>query len=1005
MTLQAAFFSTLAVFAGNSAGETQDSIAFGKDVLPILSEHCYHCHGPDAGTREADLRLDVQDDVLFVAEPGDVEASALMDRIVHSNPKRVMPPPAFDKPLSADQIDVLRRWIEEGVDWESHWAYEPVPSFGDMEWELDEWGTDPLDQFVSAEHARAGMEPAAPADGGTWLRRVSLDLTGLPPTVVELDAFLGDLENATDQAAVQRVRAATVDRLLASDRRAEHRARQWLDIARYADTNGYQNDFRRDQWPWRDWVLRAFAANMPYDQFVRTQVAGDLLPDASQESILATGFQRNHRTVTEAGSIDEEWRVENVADRVETTATAFMGLTLGCARCHDHKYDALSQADYYRFYGFFNSIDEKGVYEETRGNVPPLVRLQTEENKRRIEELAAEERAATERLEQARASAAERWEAWRAGVNDRVELPADPWVRPGPFALDSAEPAKGRVALGREVVFKETEPFSVSLWVKPESHGAIYSRMNDDDSYRGTDLILLDSMRLAVHLIHDWPKRAIKVVSRRALERGRWHHLAVTYDGSMKADGVAVLLNGSPLEVDVEADSLDGAIASEEPLLIGWRRYAGDLRGTVREFRVDASPLGATQSTALAGERAAAVDGVSYYVDALDPAVQAATLERNEAKAKRVHLETDGVPTAMVLRDRSEPRPTFLLNRGSYDQPAGEPLIPDIPAVFGGLPEGARHDRLGLADWLADEQNPLTARVAVNRVWASFFGTGLVATQDDFGVRGERPTHGGLMDFLSAEFMASGWDLRALERRIVLSATYAQSSAGTDEARRLDPGNRLLARFPRLRLDAEMIRDSALFASGLLVERLGGPSVKPYQPDGLWAELAGGAGQGAYVPSEGDDLFRRSLYTYRKRTVPHPTLTTFDAPGFELCSVARSRTNTPLQALATLNDTTYVEAARHLAARMMASSDNVSERLGLAARALLARNLKAQELTVLLSALQRHQESFAGDPAAAAALLGVGATAPPTEQRTPEWAAYTMVASTLLNLDEALTKP
>ena len=986
----------LAVSLGAESETPADRIAFGRDVLPILTEHCYHCHGPDAGTREADLRLDVHDDVLFVAEPGDVEASPLMDRVMHSNPKRLMPPPEFDKPLSTDQIDVLRRWIDEGVAWESHWAFAPVvrPELPSVE--EPGWAIDPLDHLVAEEHGRAGVKPAPPATGGAWLRRVSLDLTGLPPSVEELDAFL---ENPD--------RAAVVDRLLASERRAEHRARQWLDIARYADTNGYQNDFRRDQWPWRDWVLRAFASNVPYDQFVKEQVAGDLLPEASQQQILATGFQRNHRTVTEAGSIDEEWRVENVADRLETTATAFMGLTLACARCHDHKYDALSQADYYRFYGFFNSIDEEGVYEETRGNVPPLIRLKSDENRRVLAELKAQEDAAAERLTAAREAAPPRWEAWRADVweRDDVELPPDPWARDESFELGSAEVAKTRVDLGTDLVFRETEPFSVSLWVKPDTHGAIYSQMNDDDTYRGTDLVLLDTMQPAVHLIHSWPSNGIKVVGKTRLELGLWHHITVTYDGSMKAAGVGIVLNGAALELDVEKDTLRSEMASKAPLLIGWRRYAGDLMGSVAGLRVDSVSLNPDQTSALAVERAVADDGTAYYVDAFDPTVKAAASDRTAAISEQVRVEKEDVPTAMVLRDRSEPRPTFLLDRGRYDAPTGEALLPDVPAVFGGLPEGASRDRLGLAEWLVDAQNPLTARVAVNRVWASFFGRGLVSTQDDFGVRGERPTHGALLDYLSAEFVASGWDLRALERRIVLSATYAQSSVGSEEAHQRDPQNRLLARFPKLRLDAEVIRDSALLNSGLLCETVGGPSVKPYQPDGLWAELAGGAGQGAYIPSEGDDLFRRSLYTYRKRTVPHPTLTTFDAPGFELCSVARSRTNTPLQALATLNDTTYVEAARHLAARMMTASEDEQGRFSFAARAVLAREFEPQELAVLKSALRRHVESFRSDLAAVSALLGVGATAPPEGERTAEWAAYTMIASTLLNLDEALTKP
>ncbi|QDV09734.1 Planctomycete cytochrome C [Planctomycetes bacterium Poly30] len=991
-----------------------DPIDFDRDVLPILSDHCFHCHGPDAGTRQADLRLDVHDDVLFVAEPGEAASSEVMDRVLQENPKRVMPPPEFQKPLSTEQIDVLRRWIDEGVVWESHWAYAPVKSsfqpWGDAPvarmGPLSAWEQDPLDEFVLAHLLTEGLSPSPEADPGTWFRRVNLDLTGLPPTVDALESFLSDFGDSDGRDGRQAVREAAVDALLESEAHAEHRTREWLDLARYADTNGYQNDFRRDQWPWRDWVLRSFAENMPYDRFVAEQVAGDLLPDADEQSILATGFQRNHRTVTEAGSIDEEWRVENVADRAETTATAFLGLTLACARCHDHKYDALTQKDYYRFYGFFNSIDEKGVYTETRGNVPPIVRLYSAEVRARLDELEAREREADRRLVAIEASAASRFEAWRASTarEERPQLPEVVLLRGRMEALGHGAGPKGSLDLGTSVAFHGDEPFSVSLWLKPESHGAVYSRMNDDDSYRGTDLVLLDSMKPAVHLIHSWSSNAIKVIGKQALERGRWQHVAVTYDGSGKASGVELWLDGVLQEVTVERDALDGAIESEAPLLLGTRRYAGELAGEMADFRVDGVDLDPAQVLEHARHRARGEGGLPFFMAAFDFESRAARVARAEAAAERARVEREDIPTAMVLRDLDEPRATYLLDRGRYDKPVGEPLEPDVPEVFGGLGADAPHDRLGLARWLTSADNPLTPRVAVNRVWASFFGEGLVATRDDFGVRGDRPESPGLLDYLSHEFVKSGWDLRALERRIALSSTYGQSSAASADALERDPRNRLLARGPRHRLDAETIRDQALLVAGLLVQEVGGPSVKPYQPDGLWKELAGGAGQGAYVPSVGNGLFRRSLYTYRKRTVPHPTLTTFDAPGFELCSVQRARTNTPLQALATLNGTTYIEAARHLGQRMMDAATGPSRGLQVGGRAVLARDFSAEELALLESALARHTLDFSDDAEAVQALLGEGATAPPAEQRTAEWAAYTMIASTLLNLDEALTK-
>ena len=973
------------------------TVDFGRDVLPILSEYCFDCHGPDAAARKADLRLDVHDDVLFVAEPGAPAESELLLRLVHDDPERLMPPPSTGKAPSAEERAVLRRWIEEGVEWAPHWAFEPVqpplvPALSIPAGELPGWGEGSVDHLVLHRLQEEGLTPAPPADPATWLRRVHLDLTGLPPTLEQLDAFLG---GEVDEAGV-------VDALLASDERAEHRTREWLDLARYADTNGYQNDFRRDQWPWRDWVLDAFASNLPYDRFVLEQVAGDLLEDGGRSATLATGFQRNHRTVTEAGSIDEEWRVENVADRAETTATAFLGLTMGCARCHDHRYDPISQVDYYRFFGFFDQVDEKGVYSETRGNVAPLLRVPSPEQEARQLELSAEVEDHEARLAALAASAGERHAAFRARHgSDIPDLPAPLLDRREALLLDGTR--EGAPDLGTAVGFEQDRPFTVSLWLRPDSHGAVYSRMEDTDRYRGVDLVLLGDMRPAVHLIHEWTRNAVKVVGRDPLERGAWHHVAVTYDGSRKAAGVTVWINGVRASLKAEVDRLDGTVATEAPLRVGTRRYAGELAGEVRDLRVDGVALGEPHVLALARGRAALEDGRPFYLAVFDEDAAAARRELARTRAALKRLEEEEIPTAMVLRDRAEPRETRLLSRGRYDHPEGEPLTADVPALFGGLPDGARRDRLGLARWLVDPANPLTARVAANRVWASFFGRGLVATPEDFGIRGDRPVHAALLDHLASELVASGWDLRALERRIALSATYRQSSEASAAAREADPDNRWLARGPRHRLDAECVRDQALRAAGLLVQRVGGPSVKPYQPAGLWKELAGGAGQGPYVESTGDDLFRRSLYTYRKRTVPHPQLTTFDAPGFELCTARRPSTNTPLQALALLNGPTYLEAARHLARRMLDAGD-ADAGLTLGMRAVLSRPPSAGELGVLRAALARHRAEFEADTLAAAELLGVGATAPPGRSRTPEWAAWTMVASTILNLDEAITR-
>jgi hypothetical protein len=1048
LLVQAADGGTRATALGDAGARDVRPVDFDRDVLPILSDHCFHCHGPDAAQRKADLRLDVHEDVLFVAEPGQPDESELVRRLTHADPARRMPPVEFTLQPTADEVALLTRWIAEGVAWEEHWAFSPPTEPAAPAAASETWCVDPLDGFVLESLHAGGRSPAPPADRATWLRRVSFDITGLPPSVDELSAFLAD-----DTLGAE---ARVVDRLLASPRRAEHRTREWLDLARYADTNGFQNDFERHQWPWRDWVLRAFDSNLAYDQFIVQQIAGDLLPDAPRDTVVATGFNRNHRSVTEGGSIDEEWRVEKVADRAETTATAFLGVTLGCARCHDHKFDPFTQRDYFAFYAFFDQVDEQGFYNEARGNVPPLIPVPTPAQEARLAQLDAEIASRTHELEELTRTAPARLVAWRAepqlvsSANDPMSWtavrtvgaavleyagrPTDSGVR-----IELTGSPAGHIDLGRGVRFEQDQPFSVSFWLRPDSHGAVYSRMEDTDRYRGTDLVLLDDMRPAVHLIHAWPANAIKVVGVDPLERGRWQHVAVTYDGSRKASGVTLYVDCVRRDLVIETDALDGTLDTDEPLRLGLRRYAGALSGAMHDLRVDAATLSAGEVGSLAAVRARArIEGTptgAPELDFDDPELGAALRLRESVedvaplvpffapfdsrarsarhnlarhRRERERLEREEVATVMVMRDRAEPRVTRVLERGLYDKPVGEPLTPAVPEALGALPADVPRDRLALARWLVAPENPLVARVAVNRIWASFFGEGLVATPEDFGVRGARPEHAALLDHLAVSFVQSGFDVRALERRIALSATYRQASHATAAERERDPANRLLARGPRHRLDAETVRDQALFVSGLLVERLGGPSVMPYQPAGLWEELAGGAGQGPYVQSIGPDLYRRSLYTYRKRTVPHPTLTTFDAPAFEYCVARRARTNTPLQGLALQNDPTYVEAARHLAARMMDTGADDTQRIACGVRAVLSREPRAAELDVLFRSLAGHRASFALDLASAEAHLAVGASAPSPEvlerRGRADWAAYSILAATLMNLDEAVTK-
>ncbi len=701
--LGAALLLTLTLGGPCRGADAAPAVRFSRDVLPILAENCFQCHGPDEKARKAKLRLDTADGAAAVIKPHKSNESELILRVNAEDDDRRMPPPRTNRRLTAAQKDLLRRWVEEGAAWGKHWAYEtparpPLPPVKN-----GAWARNAIDFFILARLEKEGLAPSPEAARETLIRRVTLDLTGLPPTPREVDAFLAD----DAPGAYERL----VDRLLASARYGERMAMDWLDEARYADTNGYQNDFARTMWPWRDWVIDAFNRNQPLDRFVTEQVAGDLLPGATQAQKIATGFNRNNRTVTEAGSIDEEWRVENAVDRVETTATVFLGLTMGCGRCHDHKFDPISQREFYQFFAFFNSVNEKGVYTEQRGNVPPLVRLPTPQDEARLAQfdgaIAAAERALRE--------------------------------------LESAK--------------------------------------------TGRDLLEAES-------------RALK-------------------------------------------DRL--------------------------------------------------------------------------AKLRKERAEYDQrVTSVMVMEDLPKPRETFVLKRGRYEMPdRSQKVEPGVPACLSPWPAGAPRNRLGLARWLVAPDNPLTARVAVNRFWQHYFGTGLVKTAENFGLQGEPPSHPELLDWLATGFVRGGWDVKAMQRLIVTSATYRQASKAEPALLQRDPDNRLLARGPRFRLPAEVVRDNALAVSGLLVEKVGGPSVKPYQPPGLWEQLAGGAGEGPYVQDKAPGLYRRSLYVYRKRTVPHPALTTFDAPSREVCQVKRPRTNTPLQALELLNDVTYVEAARRLAEVML----------------------------------------------------------------------------------------
>lgn len=1016
-------------------------VDFNKSIRPLLADRCLHCHGPDSVTRKAGLRLDIEAEAKkTVIVPGKPDESPLLARLITTDPDDIMPPPASKKPaLTPEEVATVRQWIAEGAVWPPHWSFAPVKAPAVPAVQDTAWPRNDIDRFVLARLESAGVKPSPEAPREVLLRRLAFDLTGLPPTPAEIDAFVND---ASPDAYEKQV-----DRLLASAHYGERMALDWLDGARYADTNGFQNDFQRQMWPWRDWVIRVLNENMPFDQFTKEQIAGDLLPNATDSQRIGSGFNRNNRATTEGGSIEEEWYIENRIDRVETTATVFLGLTMGCGRCHDHKYDPISQKEFYQFLGFFNGSKDVGFYNETRGNVGPIVSIPSEENKQRLAEFDKRIADAEAALQKEKEASAAGFDAWRAALAaPQTDVPPAPalamplrgnlfvagsalaprYLGPnGPVwtpgllgnALELDGTAEAHIDAGEAYVFSADKPFSIALWTRPDAAGSLFSKMDDAARYRGVDILVGEDGKFSLHVVSTWTGDALKVVSEEALPFGAWSQLSVTYDGKRKAKGVAAYLNGHHVKLRTEVDNLNGPIETPQPLRIGRRSASAYFKGAITDFAIFDRDLRGTEVQLLVRARLAEAAGLeateartaalqAYYTNAESLAFKQRDRLIAEMRTAKFEYQRDKVPSVMVMEEMEKPRETYRLIRGQYDQPdKSEVLQPAVPAFLPPLPAGAPNNRLGLALWLVDPSNPLTSRVTVNRLWAKFFGEGLVKTLNNLGVQADAPTNPELLDWLAATFMQNGWDLKAFQRMIVTSATYRQRSDYTPELLARDPANTLLARGPRFRLPAELIRDNALAVSGLLAEKIGGPSVKPYQPEGLWAELAGGAGEGPYIQGKGEDLYRRSLYTYRKRTVSHPTVSTFDAPSWEICQVYRARTNTPLQALALLNDTTYVEAARNLAARLLKEAGaEVHDRVRLGFRLVTGRMPSPREESILAEGVQQFLANYREDTAAAEQYTAVGESPLPEGAARPELAAYTAMAQVLLNMDAAITK-
>lgn len=1004
---------------------------YNRDVRPILADACFQCHGPDRAARQAGLRLDRRDEAVAKGAivPGRPDRSLILARIRSSDPNLRMPPSSTHRTVSPRDRAILEQWIRGGAAYERHWAFAPLPE--SVAVPVGTGAKHPIDAFVRDRLRESGLQPSPPAKKHRWLRRVTLDLVGLPPTPEEISAFQRD--SSPDAYA------KVVDRLLASPRYGERMASPWLDLARYADSYGYQSDQLSPTWPYRDWVIRAFNRNLPYDRFLTEQLAGDLIPGADREQRLATTFNRLHRMTNEGGSVAEEWRLEYVADRIRTLGTAFLGLTLECARCHDHKFDPLAQREYYGLAAFFNSIDEYGLYNQSDIVPTPTLLLPNAEQERSLAAAHAGAEEAEKRLASLKADGASAFDAWRS---------AEPLDRPIPDALgvfdfesargnqapnavtggpagvlaDGAAIAPGRSGNGIRLdgeasvqfpglaPFTRHTPWTIAFWMKDaravDGAAVIYQACSGTDAgFHGYDLTV-DKGFLEARIFRHWPGNAIGIRTERPIAKDAWTHVAVVYDGSSRARGLRVFVNGRPVATSVVRDQLEKGIG-RHTLVFGQRfRDRGFKDGVLDDIRVHGRALTNREiahlvdGVSLASKPTDTLEWREYHASAIDPDLRSATASLASAR-ERVWQAEDPILEVPAMREMTSPRPTHVLARGRYDAPKTdrERVARTVPAALRTRGAPAKvENRLDLARWMTAKDHPLTARVAVNRIWAQVFGTGIVETTEDFGVQGRLPTHPRLLDWLARDFVDHGWDVKRLVRSMVLSETYRQDSAGSAAGRKSDPSNRLLARGPAHRLTAEMIRDSALHAAGLLVDRQGGPPVSPYQPGDLWRET--NTMSPGYNQSKGDDLYRRSVFTVIKRTAPIPNMIALDSGAREVCTARRSNTNTPLQALVLLNDPQFVEAARTLAERVAKESDPV----GQAFLRLTGRPPSDAERAALLDLRSSQRSLFASEPAAARALIGVGERKSDPSLDPVALAADTVVCQAILNLDATVWK-
>ena len=1018
-------------------------ISFNRDIRPIFAANCFLCHGPDKKNRKARLRLDEEKGVARVFRKENLAENKAWLRINSKDEEKIMPPPDSHKELTAEEIEKIGAWIKGGAAWQGHWAYITPRKPKLPPTRKTAWAKNPIDHFVLANLERKNLEPAPEADREMLIRRVSLDLRGLPPSVKELDAFLADKSPKAYEAMV--------DRMLTSPHYGERMALAWMDAARYGDSSVFHADGPRDMWPWRDWAIRAYNGNKPFDEFSIEQLAGDLLPGSTVEHKIATGFNRNNATTDEGGAIAEEFRVEYAVDRVMTTSLVWLGLSMQCAQCHDHKYEPISQEDYYRFFAYFNQASDPGM-QSRGGNQSPVVNVPNFARAAMMKKEQASLKAAEAKLA-ARAKAAEsEFQAWiKKAEKESKAGPAEPAGLVHHFSLDEGQgnvitdsidsSRKGTVKgsshwvdgkfgkafrldggnyieLGDHANFDRTDSFSFGAWIKPAGNGAPLAKMNDGNKYRGWDLYLQNG-QVGMHLVSSWPNDALKVMSNGKVQNGKWSHVFVTHDGSGTSAGVKVYINGKSQGLKAEQNNLRSSTRSKASLKIGRRQPGSPYKGQIDDVRIygrelngaevaalsGSDPLAPILATPAASRKPGQIDILrKHFLSSIDREYISIAKDAAGWRAK-INEAAKPQGNVMVMADVGKPRKTYVLMRGNYASPLKDkPLEPGTPSVLPVQTKDSPANRLGLARWLFQPEHPLTSRVAVNRYWYMLFGRGIVKTIEEFGSQGDWPSNLQLLDWLAVDFRENGWNVKRMLKQMLMSSTYRQSARASSGLVKLDPENKLLGRGPRFRLQAEFIRDTILSASGLLVKDIGGRGVKPYQPPGLWNEVSLG-GNVRFVQDHGEKLYRRGMYTYWKRSSPAPSLTIFDTPTREKCVLRRSRTNTPLQALVLLNDPQYIEAARSLAQKItLEAGDSIDARIVLAYRLATAHSPSTKTLTLLKKAYEEELAVFQKDPERAKKLLGVGESKRDTTIDAAEHAALTIICSMILNLDATVTK-